>query len=135
MARVLIIEDNAANLELVRYLLEHAGHSVDGAVNGVDGIAAAAATIPDLVICDLQLPLLDGYGVLSELRAQPATATLPIVAVTAFSMPDDRNKVLHAGFDGYMSKPIEPESFVEDVEAFLPPALRLQSSSGPMGRH
>jgi len=130
MAHFLIIEDNAANLELVRYLLEHAGHSVDGAVTGVDGVAAAATTSPDLVICDLQLPLLDGYGVLTALRAHPATANVPIVAVTAFSMPDDRNKVMHAGFDGYMSKPIEPETFVERIEAFLPTALRLQ----PLGR-
>lgn len=131
MARFLIIEDNAANLELVRYLLEHAGHSVDGAVNGRDGVVAATATSPDLVICDLQLPLMDGYGVLAELRARPATATLPIVAVTAFSMPNDRSKVMQAGFDGYMSKPIEPETFVERIEAFLPRDLRLQSSSRP----
>lgn len=74
MARFLIIEDNPANLELVRYLLEHAGHRVDGAVNGIDGVFAVGATAPDLVICDLQLPRLDGYGVLRELRARPAHA-------------------------------------------------------------
>ena len=132
MARMLIIEDNPANLELVRYLLEHAGHRVDAAVNGVDGVASAAAATPDLVICDLQLPLLDGYGVLRELRARPASAALPVVAVTAFSMPGDRKKVMQAGFDGYLSKPIEPESFVQSIEAFLPPALRLQSSRPPV---
>jgi len=129
MARVLVIEDNPANLELVRYLLEHAGHRVDGAINGVDGVAAVAATTPDLVICDLQLPLLDGYGVLRELRSRPASAALPIVAVTAFSMPNDRKKVMQAGFDGYLSKPIEPEIFVQRIEEFLPPALRLQSAN------
>ena len=128
MARVLIIEDTAANLELVRYLLEHAGHRVDGAVNGADGVAAVAATAPDLVICDLQLPVLDGYGVLRALRARPASAALPVIAVTAFSMPDDRSNVMQAGFDGYLSKPIEPESFVARIEAFLPPELRLQTS-------
>jgi len=128
MARFLIIEDNPANLELVRYLLEHAGHRVDGAVNGIDGVFAVGATAPDLVICDLQLPMLDGYGVLRELRARPAHAALPIVAVTAFSMPNDRKNVMQAGFDGYLSKPIDPETFVERIEAFLPPALRLQSS-------
>jgi len=128
MARFLIIEDNPANLELVRYLLEHAGHRVDGAVNGIDGVFAVGATAPDLVICDLQLPRLDGYGVLRELRARPAHAALPIVAVTAFSMPNDRKNVMQAGFDGYLSKPIDPETFVERIEAFLPPALRLQSS-------
>jgi len=128
MARFLIIEDNPANLELVRYLLEHAGHRVDGAVNGIDGVFAVGATAPDLVICDLQLPRLDGYGVLRELRARPAHAALPIIAVTAFSMPNDRKNVMQAGFDGYLSKPIDPETFVERIEAFLPPALRLQSS-------
>ena len=128
MARFLIIEDNPANLELVRYLLEHAGHRVDGAVNGIDGVFAVGATAPDLVICDLQLPRLDGYGVLRELRARPAHAALPIVAVTAFSMPNDRKNVMQAGFDGYLSKPIDPETFVERIESFLPPALRLQSS-------
>ena len=128
MARFLIIEDNPANLELVRYLLEHAGHRVDGAVNGIDGVFAVGATAPDLVICDLQLPRLDGYGVLRELRARPAHAALPIVAVTAFSMPNDRKNVMQAGFDGYLSKPIDPETFVERIEAFLPPALRPQSS-------
>ena len=128
MARFLIIEDNPANLELVRYLLEHAGHRVDGAVNGIDGVFAVGATAPDLVICDLQLPMLDGYGVLRELRARPAHAALPIIAVTAFSMPNDRKNVMQAGFDGYLSKPIDPETFVERIEAFLPPALRLQSS-------
>ena len=128
MARFLIIEDNPANLELVRYLLEHAGHRVDGAVNGIDGVFAVGATAPDLVICDVQLPRLDGYGVLRELRARPAHAALPIVAVTAFSMPNDRKNVMQAGFDGYLSKPIDPETFVERIESFLPPALRLQSS-------
>ncbi len=132
MARFLIIEDNPANLELVRYLLEHAGHRVDAAVNGIDGIAAVEATTPDLVICDLQLPLLDGYGVLRELRARPANKTLPVIAVTAFSMPGDRKNVMQAGFDGYMSKPIEPETFVQSIEVFLPPGLRLRSSGRPV---
>lgn len=133
MARILIIEDNPANLELVRYLLEHAGHRVHGAVDGLDGIAAVAATTPDLVICDLQLPLLDGYGVLRELRARPEHKGLTVIALTAFSMPGDRKNVLQAGFDGYMSKPIEPETFVESIEAFLPPELRLQTSGRPVG--
>jgi two-component system cell cycle response regulator len=133
MARILVIEDNPANLELVRYLLEHAGHRVDAAVDGVGGVAAVAAAPPDLVVCDLQLPLLDGYGVLRALRAEPAHAALPVIAVTAFSMPDDRKNVMVAGFDGYLSKPIEPETFVVAIEAFLPPALRLQSPGPSIG--
>jgi two-component system cell cycle response regulator len=127
MARFLIIEDNAANLELLRYLLQHAGHAVQGATTGPDGVAAAAAQTPDLVICDLQLPGFDGYAVLRALRALAASAKVPIIAVTAFSMPDDRRNVMLAGFDGYLSKPIEPESFVRVMESFLPAALRLQT--------
>jgi CheY-like chemotaxis protein len=120
-ARILVVEDNAANLELVRYLLTHGGHSVIAATDGAEGVALALQERPDLVICDLQMPVLDGYQVLAQLRARPETAALTVIAVTAFSMPNDRQKVMTAGFDGYLSKPIEPERFVAQIEAFLPP--------------
>jgi len=79
---------------------------------------------PDLIVCDLQMPLLDGYQVLERLRQHPECAAMTVVAVTAFSMPNDRQKVMTAGFNGYLSKPIEPESFVAQIEAFLPAGLR-----------
>jgi two-component system, cell cycle response regulator DivK len=120
MAHILIIEDNAANLALAQYLLEHAGHRVLQATDGHAGVAIAKRVQPDLVICDLQMPLLDGYGVLEQLRFDAACAGIPIVAVTAFSMSGDEQKVRKAGFDGYLSKPIEPEAFVSQIEAFLP---------------
>ena len=124
MARILVIEDNAANLELVRYLLAFRGHTVLTARDGAQGVATALEQRPDLVICDLQMPLLDGYEVLARLReadaSRPAT-----VALTAFSMPKDRDAVLAAGFDGYLSKPIDPETFWAQIESFLPSALRL----------
>jgi CheY-like chemotaxis protein len=123
-ARILVIEDNAANLELVRYLLASSGHSVLMALDGAQGVAVARAERPDLIVCDLQMPKLDGYQVLAQLRGNPDTAASVVVAVTAFSMPRDRDKVLTAGFDGYLSKPIEPETFVADIEAFLPAELR-----------
>lgn len=124
-ARILVIEDNAANLELVRYLLSYSGYVVLEARDGAQGVEMALREQPDLIVCDLQMPLLDGYQVLDELRQSPGGATAVIVAVTAFSMPNDRQKVIAAGFDGYLSKPIEPENFVAQIEAFLPPDLRL----------
>jgi CheY-like chemotaxis protein len=120
MARILIIEDNAANLELAQYLLEHSGHRVLLANDGLAGVTTARRERPDLIICDLQMPLLDGYGVLEQLKLDAACAQIPIVAVTAFSMAGDEQKVRLAGFDGYFSKPIEPEKFVAQIEAFLP---------------
>lgn len=123
-ARILVVEDNEANLELVRYLLEHAGHAVFVARDGLVGVETALRVRPDLVLCDLQMPLLDGYGLLERLRGDPAVSATPIVAVTAFSMRGDDSRVLTAGFDGYVSKPIDPGTFVARMEAFLPPALR-----------
>lgn len=123
-ARILVIEDNAANLELVRYLLSFSGYTVLEARDGAQGVDMALRERPDLIICDLQMPLLDGYQVLARLREAPAGAATVVVAVTAFSMPNDRQKVMTAGFDGYLSKPIEPENFVAQIEAFLPAGLR-----------
>lgn len=123
-ARILVIEDNAANLELVRYLLSYSGYAVLQARDGAQGVALAWQERPDLIVCDLQLPVLDGYEVLARLRKNPDTSGALIVAVTAFSMPNDRQKVMTTGFDGYLSKPIEPETFVGQIEAFLPAELR-----------
>jgi len=128
-ARILVVEDNAANLELVRYLLTYHGYTVLSARDGAQGAALARQERPDMVVCDLQMPELDGYQVLEQLRANADTAGLVIVALTAFSMPKDREKVLTAGFDGYLSKPIEPEAFVTQIEAYLPAELRLARPS------
>jgi two-component system, cell cycle response regulator DivK len=126
--RILVIEDNAANLELVRYLLASRGYSVIEARNGMQGVTLAREQRPDMIVCDLQMPVLDGYQVLEQLRADSVTAEMVVVAVTAFSMPNDRRKVLTAGFDGYISKPIEPETFVGEIEAFLPVGRRLPAA-------
>ena len=123
MARILIIEDNPANVELMAFLLTAYGHSAVSAPDGPRGIAAARAAPPDLVACDVNLPGMDGFAVLAALRAEPALARVPVLAVTALAMAGDREKVLAAGFDGYISKPIEPDSFVAELEAFLPAAL------------
>jgi two-component system cell cycle response regulator DivK len=124
--RIAIIEDNVANLELVRYLLAHSGYEMMMARDGSQGMALIVKERPHLVICDLQMPGMDGYQVLAQLRAHHDVAGTPIIAVTAFSMPHDAQQVMTAGFDGYISKPIEPETFVAQIEAFLPSALRMQ---------
>lgn len=123
---IAVIEDNQANLELVKYLLEYSGYRVSVARHGAQGVALVCKERPDLVVCDLQMPSLDGYEVLAQLRRLPEVAKTPIIAVTAFSMPNDKQKVMTVGFEGYISKPIEPETFVAQIEAFLPPGLRLQ---------
>jgi two-component system, cell cycle response regulator DivK len=130
-ARILVIEDNAANLELARYLLSFSGYTVLEARDGAQGVDMALRERPDLVVCDLQMPLLDGYQVLARLREDAASAAMVVVAVTAFSMPNDRHKVMTAGFNGYLSKPIEPEHFVAQIGAFLPAALRAPPRPAP----
>jgi two-component system cell cycle response regulator DivK len=119
MARILLVEDNPTNLELMRYLLTHRGHEVDIAQNGEEGVKRAREGRPDIVLCDLRMPYLDGYGLLERVRADPALDELVVIAVTAYSMPDDRRRVTEAGFDGYLTKPITPETVVDQVEGFI----------------
>jgi len=123
-ARILVIEDNPDNLELVCYLLRAFGHMPLAAASGRSGIDAAVREKPDLILCDLQLPDIDGYEVARQLRADPSLNGIRLVAVTAFAMPADRERVLASGFDGYIPKPIAPEQFVPQIETFLPAKLR-----------
>ena len=118
-ARILVVEDNAANLELVRYLLASAGHVVLLATDGAEGLDVATRERPDLVISDLQMPVMDGYALIAALQRTPHCHHIPVVALTAFSMPGDREQIMRAGFAGYLSKPIEPELFVGQIAAFL----------------
>ena len=130
-ARVLIIEDNQTNLELMRYLLQAYGHVVMAASDGRDGVVLARNEDVDLIICDIHLPNLDGFGVIRQLKASCDTKVLPVIAVTAQAMVGDRDKLLNAGFDGYLCKPIEPEFFVSQVDAFLPAHLRSVRPAAP----
>jgi len=131
VARILIIEDNPANIELMSFLLSAYGHAPLSAADGPRGVAAARSERPDLIACDVNLPGMDGFSVLAELKGDPALAAVPILAVTALAMTGDREKVLAAGFDGYISKPIEPESFVAELEAFLTPAPASAPAPAP----
>jgi CheY-like chemotaxis protein len=128
--RILVIEDNPANLELMRYLLQSFGHTVLTADDGESGVAMVRKERPDLVLCDIQLPKLDGASVARVLKNDPALCSIPLIAVTAFAMVGDREKMLQAGFDGYLPKPITPETFLRDIEAFLRPGLRQVTHSG-----
>jgi CheY-like chemotaxis protein len=119
-ARILTVEDTAHNLELMTYLLEASGHTVIPATTGESGLALARLERPDLIVLDVQLPDIDGYQVLAELRADRDLAVPPVVAVTAYALLGDRDAVLAAGFDGYLPKPIDPVSFARDICARLP---------------
>jgi len=116
---ILVIEDNAANLELMLYLLNAFGHTASAACDGEEGFEKAMSEDPDLIVCDIQLPKLDGYGVLRKLREDPALRSIPVIAVTALAMVGDRDRVLSAGFDGYLTKPIDPEIFVGQLDPWL----------------
>ena len=120
--RILVIEDNQTNLDLISYLLGAFGFEVLTALDGRSGYETACRVVPDLIICDIQMPEIDGYAVARMVRATAALQRTPLVAVTALAMVDDRRKVLEGGFDGYISKPIDPETFIRQVEAFLPAA-------------
>ena len=116
---VLLIEDNEQNRYLVTFLLEHSGYTVRAFADGARGIEAARSSSPALVLLDIQLPLMDGYAVARALRENEAMQGVPIVAVTSYAMPGDREKALEAGCTGYIEKPINPETFVAELERVL----------------
>ena len=115
----MVIEDNPTNLQLVMYLLEAFGHDVKGAKEGAEGIELARSHAPDLILLDIHMPKMDGYEVARRLRDDPTCRNIPIVAVTALAMVGDREKLLASGFHGYISKPIDPETFPPKVQEFL----------------
>lgn len=117
--KILVIEDNEQNLYLVRYILEKNDYEVFAALDGESGIEMAALLKPDLILLDIQLPVMDGYAVARNLRRNPVLAETPIVAVTSYAMTGDREKVMEAGCDGYMEKPIDPDTFTAKVEQHL----------------
>ena len=117
---LLIIEDNPQNFYMMRFLLEKNGYPVIGAETGRKGIDAALAHRPRAILLDIQLPEMDGYAVAAELKTLPDMADIPIIAVTSYAMAGDREKVLAAGADGYIEKPINPDTFVDQIRQYLP---------------
>lgn len=117
---VLVIEDNEQNLYLVRFLLEKHGFVVHEARDGREGVALANELHPDLILLDIQLPMLDGYAVAAELRKDATLQNTPIIAVTSYAMVGDREKALASGATDYIEKPINPATFVDQVRRHLP---------------
>ena len=116
---ILVIEDNEQNLYLVQFILEKNGYTVHAAMDGQTGIDMAAALKPDMILLDIQLPVMDGYAVARNLRANPELAAIPIVAVTSHAMVGDRDKAMEVGCNGYIEKPINPDTFMSEVERHL----------------
>ena len=117
--RILVVEDNPLNLKLVREVLSFAGYDVVEAQSGEDGLRVAQENPPDLVLMDLQLPGIDGFETLHRLRQDTLGPNVPVVAVTAFAMAEDKDRASKAGFDGYIEKPISVRALPGQIEAFL----------------
>jgi CheY-like chemotaxis protein len=119
MKKVLIAEDNAVNRELLRELLEMRGYDVIEACDGQEALLKIAENHPDILLLDLGMPVLDGFGTVHKIRENPSFSSLPVLAVTAYAMRDDREKVLSSGFDGYLSKPIDPSALDRELARLL----------------
>lgn len=119
MARILVVEDDEMNRDMLSRRLERRGYEVSLAVDGAEGVARAQAERPDVILMDMSLPVLDGWEATRRLKADPETAGLPIIALTAHAMAGDREKALEAGCDDYDTKPVELARLLEKIEALL----------------
>jgi CheY-like chemotaxis protein len=116
MIKVLIAEDNAVNRELLRELLELRGYSVLEACDGQEALEMVERTQPEILLLDIGMPTLDGFAVIRRIRENPRLATLPVVAVTAYAMQGDQERILSSGFDGYLSKPVNASSLTQELD-------------------
>jgi two-component system, cell cycle response regulator DivK len=119
MSKILVAEDNLPNRELIREILETCGHEVFEAEDGQQALDRVKQTRSDLILLDIQMPVLDGYAVLRELRHTPCFSDLKILALTAYAMQGDREKALQSGFDGYLTKPIDMKALTKELQNFL----------------
>jgi CheY-like chemotaxis protein len=119
MTKILIAEDNATNRELFRELLEARGYTVVEACDGTEALQMMEQALPDILLLDIGMPVLDGFAVVRAIRENPRLAALPVLAVTAYAMQGDRERVLESGFDGYLSKPINATSLARELERLL----------------
>ena len=116
---VLLVEDNEDNLIVYRTILDHVGYRVIEARDGEEGVARARADHPDLILMDVSLPKMDGWEATRRIKADAGTREIPIIAVTAHALDDDREKATQVGCDGYLAKPVAPRRVVEEVERFI----------------
>lgn len=119
---VLIVEDNEDNLVVYRTILEHVGYDVLEARDGAEGMDRARADHPDLILMDISIPKVDGWEATRELKADDSTSDIPIIALTAHALDEDRRRAERVGCDGYLAKPVEPRRVVKEVERFIGPA-------------
>ena len=117
--RILVVEDNPKNLKLIRAVLEFSGYEVIEAASGEEGVRLAHEASPDLILMDLQLPGIDGAEALRQIRSGADRPGVPVVAVTAFAMADDRDRAFASGFDGYVEKPISARALPQQVRDFI----------------
>jgi two-component system cell cycle response regulator DivK len=113
--KALIVEDNDDNRYLLRLLLEHAGFEVAAASSGQSGLESARAALPDIILVDIQMPEMDGYETAANLKNDPGLSSVPIVGVSSFAMPGDRDKAMRAGFVAYIEKPVDPDTFGQTI--------------------
>ena len=119
MKKILVVEDNDTNLYLITFILEKKGHNVIAAKTGEAGIELALKERPDLILMDIQLPGINGLETTRRIRASPAIADVPILALTSYALVGDREQVLSAGCTGYIEKPINPETIMAEIEKYL----------------
>ena|SRR5690242_263113 len=117
--KILIVEDNDQNRTLLKDVLEYHGYVVIDAANGADGVVSAREHLPDLVLLDIQMPVMNGFAALQALRDDPATRGIAVIALTSFAMKGDREKIMAAGFQGYIAKPIDTRELPKFVTGFL----------------
>lgn len=129
-ARIFVVEDNPTNLDLITYVLRAFGYEVSSAMDGITGLQAAQDGDFDLILVDILMPGLDGYEFARRFHSDSGSRKTPLIAVTALAMAGDKEKILSSGFDGYISKPIDPQSFGAQIESFL-----KGSGDGESSRH
>ncbi|MDR3573207.1 MAG: response regulator [Anaerolineaceae bacterium] len=116
---ILVIEDNLDNLELVSFLLERGGFQIIKATDGRSGLEIARSTQPDLILMDLTIPEIDGWHLAQQLKQDPATVNIPLLAMTAHILPGDRKKAMDSGCDGYITKPLDIPNLIPTLEKYI----------------
>ncbi len=119
MKRILVVEDNEDNLHLIMVLLQKSGFAILEARDGAEGVELAVKEKPDLILMDIGLPVLDGYEATKRIKAKEETKDIPVIALTSYAMVGDREKALNTGCDGYIEKPINPDTILAEIKKYI----------------